>query len=137
MSLITFCLNKCKNFRSFFNKYNHIFSLFALIIFFVFKVALPSPERLRARFNEYGAVAYVERRDDRSGFIRFNNQSGAQKSIEKESFFTLELLTGTQEDNYWEYLLAQVWDKNGKFQVQFFIKKLKKIRGRKNELLSG
>ena len=98
---------------------------------------MPSPERLRARFNEYGAVAYVERRDDRSGFIRFNNQSGAQKSIEKESFFTLELLTGTQEDNYWEYLLAQVWDKNRKFHVQFFIKKLKKIRGRKNELLSG
>ena len=81
---------------------------------------MPSPERLRARFNEYGAVAYVERRDDRSGFIRFNNQSGAQKSIEKESFFTLELLTGTQEDNYWEYLLAQVWNKKSKLEFSKF-----------------
>ena len=66
------------------------------------------PDRLRARFNDYGPVAYVERADDQHGFIRFNNQSGAQKSIEKESHFKLELLTGQKEENYWEYLLNQV-----------------------------
>ena len=71
-------------------------------------MVLPSPERLRARFNEYGAVAYVDRTDDHHGFIRFNNQSGAQKAIEKESFYKLELLTGQNEENYWELLLNQV-----------------------------
>lgn len=68
---------------------------------------LPSPDRLRVRFSDYGTVAYVDRTDEQNGFIRFNNQSGAQKSIEKESHFNLELLTGQSEENYWEFLLNQ------------------------------
>ena len=69
---------------------------------------LPTPLVLRNRFSEYGCVAYVDRYGPKNGFIRFNNQSGAQRSIEKEDFYTLSLLTGQKEEQYWESLLNKV-----------------------------
>ena len=69
---------------------------------------LPSAVQLRERFADYGCVAYVDRVNSKSGFIRFNNQSGAQNSIEKEEFYTLSLLTGQSEERYWEMLINKV-----------------------------
>ena len=74
---------------------------------------LPPPLVLRNRFSEYGCVAYVDRYGPKNGFIRFNNQSGAQRSIEKEDFYTLSLLTGQKEEQYWESLLNKVEYSNG------------------------
>ena len=70
---------------------------------------LPSPLVLRNRFNEYGCVAYVDRETPKAGYIRFNNQSGAQRSIEKEDFYSLSLLTAQKEEQYWESLLNKVY----------------------------
>ena len=69
---------------------------------------LPSATQLRTRFSDYGCVAYVDRVNAKSGFVRFNNQSGAQSSIEKEDFYTLSLLTGQREEQYWEVLINKV-----------------------------
>ena len=63
---------------------------------------------LRSRFSEYGCVAYVDITSPKTGFIRFNNQSGAQQSIEKEDYYDLILLTGQIEEQYWESLLNKV-----------------------------
>ncbi|CAG5114220.1 Oidioi.mRNA.OKI2018_I69.chr2.g8284.t1.cds [Oikopleura dioica] len=70
--------------------------------------ALSTHERIRARFDEYGNVAYVDVKPGSNvGYVRFSNQSGAQKAIELEGMFKLELLTGREEDNYWEDLLQK------------------------------
>ena len=70
---------------------------------------LSTHDRIRARFDEYGNVAYVDViPGSDTGYVRFSNQSGAQKAIEMEGMFKLELLTGREEDNYWEDLLQKV-----------------------------
>ncbi|CBY20629.1 unnamed protein product [Oikopleura dioica] len=69
---------------------------------------LSTHDRIRARFDEYGNVAYVDvTPGSDTGYVRFSNQSGAQKAIEMEGMFKLELLTGREEDNYWETLLQK------------------------------
>ena len=79
----------------------------------IVKITSDSPlsthDRIRARFDEYGNVAYVDvTPGSDTGYVRFSNQSGAQKAIEMEGMFKLQLLTGREEDNYWEDLLQKV-----------------------------
>ena len=46
---------------------------------------LSTHDRIRARFDEYGNVAYVDvTPGSDTGYVRFSNQSGAQKAIEME-----------------------------------------------------
>jgi len=78
----------------------------------IVKITSDSPlsthDRIRARFDEYGNVAYVDvTPGSDTGYVRFSNQSGAQKAIEMEGMFKLQLLTGREEDNYWEDLLQK------------------------------
>lgn len=100
---------------------------------------LPPHDRLRSRFLDYGNVAYVDIKGEYVGHIRFSNQSGAQKAIEMEGMYTLELLTGRDEDNYWEHLLNQRELKRGSKRrkvrgVEYLVQKANRQRTKERKL---
>lgn len=84
---------------------------------------LPRFEELKRRFSQYGEVCYVDVDESHSrAVIRFQDARSAQKAIQDEDQYRVELLTGIKEERYWETLLDKRENKRDR--------DVKKIRGR-------
>ncbi|XP_039247804.2 uncharacterized protein LOC120325738 [Styela clava] len=85
---------------------------------------LPSIPEIKSLLNKYGqGVAYVDTNpSESSGFVRFNDGESAQRAIMEEKSLGLCLLTGGEEEQYWDKLLAS--------RAQKFTRERSKIRGR-------
>ncbi|XP_076811556.1 la-related protein 7-like [Clavelina lepadiformis] len=68
---------------------------------------LPDFLILKTHFSQYGKVCYVDvKADATQGYIRYSDSDSAQQAILDEQTYALQLLTGTEEEKYWDALLV-------------------------------